>query len=109
MNTRVIRLELYHAYLTRTAAVCAGLCALSVFLYGAFLLLAVSHAAARTQAMRGVAAIAQQVSSMEMRYLQATKELTPDRAVALGFVAPTETKTVFATAAAHALSLNTLR
>ena len=94
-------------HLTRATAVLAGVCAVAVFLYGAFLLLAVSHTAARSAAQKQIGAVSARLGDVEMRYLTATKELTLERALALGYVVPPSgaSAVVFATPASHALSL----
>ncbi len=81
-------------------ACCFGI-AFSLFLYGIFLLLAVSHTAARVEAKSQIEKLSSSVSALEMEYLTKTKELTPERAELLGFVPTTEVTTVFRTAAAR--------
>jgi len=88
----------YHAYVSRTVAVLAGITTLAVFLYGALLLGAVAHAAGRTAAEREVKALASSVSALEGQYLSQTKAISPERAAAMGFVAPVSIATVFAAA-----------
>ncbi len=85
----------YDVYVLRTTVALAAMCALSVFLYCSFLLLAVVHTAQRTDAGRQITAVTSRLSDLEAQYLADTKELTPDRATALGFVAPTAMATVF--------------
>lgn len=68
---------------------------LSVFLYGALLLGAVAHAAGATKAERQVRDLDQKVSKLEASYLNATKALSPERAKALGFVAPESVAVVY--------------
>ncbi len=105
MLTNPHNLAVFQTYLARTIAVLAGLCAVAVFLYSVFLLLAVSHTAARSSAQKQIAAIGARLGTLEMQYLAATKDLTPERANVLGFVSPTTQTTVFAGAAVRALSL----
>lgn len=97
----------YHLYLTRTAAVLIAVCALAVFMYGIFLLLAVEHAAVATAANNTIESLAAHVGDLEAQYLTATRAITPEVAAQLGFVAPDPSmvSTVFATASYNALSL----
>lgn len=83
------------AYAGRAVAALAATATLSVFLYGAFLLGAVAHAAGRTQAERQISALGGKLGELESQYLEATKSLSPERASALGFVAPHEVVTVY--------------
>lgn len=92
-------------YLARAIAVLAVVCAVSVFLYGVFLLLAVSHTAARSAAQKHINAAAAHLGDLEMQYLSLTKNLTPERAHTLGFVPVASQTTVFAAGASHTLSL----
>ncbi len=92
-------------YLTRAMAVCAGMCACAVFLYGTFLLLAVAHTAARTHAQSSIEEKKARVSDLEAIYLAQTKQLTPQRAAELGFTAPVHISTVFASSPVNSLSL----
>jgi hypothetical protein len=87
------------------AALLACVCAVSVLLYGIFLLEAVAHAASQTTAQRHIEQIRAQLSDLEARYLSYSQGLTKERALQLGFVMPKEVSTVFATAAAEAISL----
>jgi len=94
-------------YFSRIAVLLAGVCAIAVLLYGIFLLEAVAHAASQTSAQRHIGQIGAQLGDLEARYLSYSQSLTKERAAALGFVTPDpkEVTTVFATAAAGALSL----
>ncbi len=83
-------------YLARMSAVLAAVIALSVLLYGVFLLEAVANTAKRTAAERAVRDITSRVSSLEGKYLAHTQTLTLARATELGFVVPADTATVFA-------------
>lgn len=100
-------IALCRLYLARTAAALAGICAIAVFLYGVFLLLAVAHTAARTDAQAKIENVSAHLSDMEAQYLAAEKSLTPERAAELGFTAPVRVSTVYADGPAHALSLRT--
>ncbi len=99
-------IALYNTYLSRAALVLTFLCTLSVFLYGIFLLMAVVHTASRTAAERHINTLSAGMGDAEMSYLTAQKALTPERAKALGFVAPVKVSSVYATAAAHTLTIN---
>lgn len=86
----------YTPLISRAAVVMCGIIALSLFLYGAFLLGAVSHTAKRADMGREVTKLTEVVSKLEVKYLTETKSLTPARAAALGFVEPSKVNTVFA-------------
>jgi hypothetical protein len=105
--TKTLNIARYHLYLTRAIAVLVAICALSVFLYGTFLLLAVEHAAAATAAQNTTETLAAHIGDLEAQYLTATRAITPDTATELGFVTPSPSvvSTVFATASYNALSL----
>lgn len=107
MLNNLHNLSLLQTYLTRAVAVLAGVCAVAVFLYGTFLLLAVSHTAARSTAQKQIGVVTAHVGSLEMQYLTLTKELTPQRAADLGFVTPAKAAhaTIFASASTRSLSL----
>lgn len=92
-------------YLSRISVLLACVCAAAVLLYGIFLLEAVAHAASQTNAQRQIGQINAQLGDLEARYLSDSQDLTPQKAAELGFVSPTQTTTVFATAATEALSL----
>lgn len=92
-------------YLGRITALLAFVCAAAILLYGVFLLEAVAHAASQTAAQRHIGQISAELSDLEAQYLLYSQGLTKERAAAMGFVAPKEVTTVFATAAAQALSL----
>lgn len=94
-----------HLYLNRTAALITCVCAASVLLYAVFLLEAVAHAASQTATQRRIGQINAQLSDLESQYLLNSQKLTKEKAAELGFVAPSEVTTVFATAATQALSL----
>ena len=99
---------LLQTYLIRTIAVLTGVCTVAVFLYGIFLLLAVSHTASRTAAQKQVVALNAHLGSLEMQYLTLTKDITPGRAAALGFIntTPDGHITVFTGASSRSLSLS---
>ena len=103
MNT----VALTQLYVNRAITLLVGVCALSVFFYATFLLLTVSHAASQTATERQIQKLASQVNNMETQYLVATKNITPERALVLGFVAPSQNQisTVFASEGASVLSL----
>jgi cytochrome c-type biogenesis protein CcmH/NrfG len=105
MQQNVTRVAVaYQPYLARTAALLVVMCAVSAFLYGIFLLEAVGQAASRTTAERQIHDISSQLSMLEGQYLAATKELTPERAKALGYVAPAQVSTVIIDGSASSLS-----
>ncbi len=98
---------LYKLYVARTAAAFAAVLAISVFLYGTFLLMAVQHTAVRTDAEQRIGAITSHLGYLELQYLAETKQMTSDRALALGFTVNTpesSVSTVFADADTHPLS-----
>lgn len=92
-------------YRNRLFAVLAAACVLAVFCYGAFLLLAVAHTAARTAAERELRELRAQAGDLETQYLESVRELTPERAVQLGFVSPERTSVVYADAARELYTL----
>lgn len=89
-------LALYDQHIGRIIALIAGVIAVSVFLYGALLLGAVSHAAGRTSAEDALRALSARVGALEGQFLSQTKALSPERAAALGYVEPILVATVFA-------------
>lgn len=95
-------------YVTRTIALCAAVCALSVFLYGVFLLQAVAHTAQRTGSERQITKLTSKLGELEVAYLSQTQALTPEQATTLGFVTPQAVDTVYANTQARSLSLQTL-
>lgn len=96
-------------YLKGTMALLATVIFTSVVLYGALLLLAVSHTAARAQMEEKMQQIASRVGALEADYFEIARTITLQRAQELGFVAPSVSDTVFATAASKALTLEGLR
>lgn len=90
---------------TRAAAVLGSAVALTALLYGALLLGAVAHTATQTKAEREIAKRIALVSTLEAQYFTIARSITPERAHELGFSAPSQTTTVFATAASKALTL----
>jgi hypothetical protein len=94
----------YQPYLPRVAALLVVVCAVSAFLYGIFLLEAVGQAASRTSAERQIHDLSGQLGVLEGQYLAATKELTPQRAEALGLVVPAQVSTVVVDNNASSLS-----
>lgn len=97
-------LALYHLYARRVIASLVALIVVSVFMYGFFLLEAVSHAAAHAQARREIATLSSKVGKLQSQYLSATKALTPERARSLGFVSPVHVAVVYADQSALSLS-----
>ena len=89
-------IALYNTFAPRIIALLLGIIGISAFLYGALLLGAVMHTAARTSAQRQVRSISVAVSSLESTFLAQTKELSPERAALLGFVQPQTVSTVYA-------------
>lgn len=98
-------LAIYNTYSRSAFAVLAGACALSVFLYGVFLLEAVGHTASRARAAQEIKHIKSGLSDLESRYLAATQALTPQKAAALGFVSPKDIATVYAKGNSTVLTL----
>ena len=96
-------LTLYELYNKRIFALLGSFVALCVFAYGALLLGAVAHTAHRTEAQGQIEHLNAQVSRLESQYLTQTQTLSPERAAALGFVAPQQVATVFASV--HTLTL----
>lgn len=96
--------SLYNRYAGRAVVLLAGVVMLAVFLYGGLLLGAVAHAAGETSAQRQVRELSVTVSELEAQYLAATKELSPERAAALGFVAPKSVATIYAAASTLTLA-----
>lgn len=86
---------LYNTCAPRIIASLAGIAGISVFLYGALLLGAVAHTAARTSAEKEVRGLSIAVSFLENKFLTETKSLSPERAAALGFVSPVAVATVY--------------
>ncbi len=105
MTTLTRRIDLYQLYLSRSIAALIGLCALSVFFYLVFLMLAVEHTASRTASQNKIDALTVEVSSLETSYLHDMEALTPGHAAELGFVTPTNVTPVFAQDGGHSLSL----
>lgn len=93
----------YSPHVTRLIAGCAGVIALSLFLYGIFLLEAVAHTAARAEAKHESKQVISRLSVLESEYLEKTRQVTLERALMLGFVEPKQVTTVYATAAALSL------
>ena len=107
MITNTHSTAVLYRYITRATAALAGVCAVAVFLYGTFLLLAVSHTATRSAAQKQIGVVTANLGDLEMQYLTLTKGLTLQRAADLGFVTPAVAAqaTVFAGASARSLSL----
>lgn len=94
----------YQPYLNRALILLTVVLAMSVFLYGAFLLEAVAHAASKTTADAQIESVSEQLSSLETQYLALTQAITPEKATALGFVAPTTLTSVYAHGESGSLS-----
>ena len=87
----------YTPRLHQLSAIMAAIIACSLLLYGVFLLEAVGSTAKRASAEREIKTLTAELSTMQARYLAYTKEVSPERAAALGFVPSTDVSTVFAT------------
>ena len=85
---------LYNRYASRLTAVLAALCAVSVFLYGALLLMAVAHAADLRAIEEQLSGLESSQSQLQSEYMAKTKALTLERARELGFVEPIARTTV---------------
>lgn len=96
----------YTPVLTRTLVVLGGCAVAALFMYGFLLLEAVGNTADRAQAERQIQNLTSHVSTLEEEYLALTREMSRERANAMGFVAPTQVSTVFATAGSRSLSRN---
>jgi len=94
----------YGPYMNRIMAMLAGFIALSIFLYGIFLLEAVAHTASRSTAEREIAMHTSELSKLQTQYLALTKNITLDRATELGLVVSARVTTIYATPQ-NALSL----
>jgi len=105
MTTLTRRIDLYQLYLSRAIAALIGICALSVFLYVVFLMLAVGHTASRTASRDAIDKLTVEVSALESSYLRDMESITPARASELGFVTPTDVTPVFAQDTRAPLSL----
>ena len=89
-------LALYNRYSSRLIAILAVTCAVSVFFYGAFLLMAVAHAAELRTIEDTLMTLESESSALQSEYLLKTKALTLQHARDLGFVEPTAQTTVAA-------------
>lgn len=98
-------IDILEQYAARATVFLCAAVAVSLFLYGAFLLTAVQHTAARAAAERSINSATARLSVLEERYLTQTQWLTRERAAALGFVAPARVTTVFSNAQNTALTL----
>lgn len=96
MMTYLVR---YNHYSVRALAVCAAVCAVAAFAYGAFLLLAVSHAARLGTAEDALRGLSASTATLESSYLRGSARLTSAYAKELGFVEPSEVWVVHATPA----------
>ena len=105
MNRGIERVAvMYQPYVSRTIALLAVVLTVSVFLYSAFLLEAVAHAAAKTTAESQIRKTSEHLSSLEAQYLALTQSITPQRATALGFVSPSTVASVYAVGESGSLS-----
>lgn len=86
----------YNAHVRRVAAALAVVSAVSVFAYGAFLLMAVAHAAELRAVEDELTTIESSVSELQAQYIVRTRTLTIDKAYELGFVEPVAQNTVTA-------------
>ena len=98
-------LAIYHYYAPRAAAFLAICCAVSVFLYGTFLLMAVAHAAHMSSAEQQIRQLTGTLSTAESKYLSATNAISLATAVGMGLVKPVSVSIV-TTAQAQGLTLN---
>lgn len=89
-------LALYNTYSTRLVASLAAVCTVSVFMYGAFLLMAVAHAAELRVIEEELVVLESEASTLQSQYIVKTKALTIEHARALGFVEPIAQTTVAA-------------
>lgn len=96
MPKKVTPLTLYNLYARRAVALLGLVVVSCAFMYGFFLLEAVSHAASQAQTRHAIAQLSSKVGTLQARYLAATKALTPARAKELGFVEPAQVATVYA-------------
>lgn len=88
----------------KAIALCAIGVALSLFLYGFFLLAAVSHTASRADAERKLESVTARVSNLEQEYLLKTKTMTLERAREMGLYPPQDVSLVYVSGQGDALS-----
>ena len=98
-------LAIYSLWVRRLSALLAGICAVSVFLYGILLLMAVSHAARLSGINDQLQTLTSEISAAENTYLSDTESLSPATAAAMGLIKPSSVSIVYAPTAA-ALSFN---
>jgi hypothetical protein len=103
--TTAKRIALYQLYVTRSIALLMCVCAVSVFLYCTFLMLAVQHTASRTALQSKVDDLTLELSTQETQYLSDMKQLTPEHATELGYVVPTQVTPVFTDNSGETLTL----
>lgn len=89
----------------RLSGLLACVCAVAVFLYGVFLLMAVSHAAQLSGIDRNIQMLTAQLSAEENTYLSEAQSLGPAAASAMGLIKPAAVSIVY-TSAASPLSFN---
>lgn len=98
-------LTIYHVYVARVAALLAIMCAVSVFLYGTFLLMAVAHAAHMSSAEQKIQTLTGKLGIAESQYLAETNAISIATATGMGLVKPAEVAIV-TTAKDSGLSFN---
>ena len=103
MYAKVATIEIYAK---RLGAFFVAVIALSALLYGIFLLIAVERTSTRTSAENQAASLGSSLGLLQSQYLADTANITPEQALALGFVVPPAGAVVYASAATGALSLN---
>lgn len=102
MHPRTAILRLWSTRLNAGLGATIALCAL---LYGIFLLVAVTHAAARADTTARAEALTARLSSLESQYLALERQVNPARASELGLVKPAASATVFADTEAPSLTV----
>ncbi len=96
---------IYSLWVRRLSGMLACMCAVAVFLYGVFLLMAVSHAARLSGIDRQIQTVTAQLSTEESVYLSQTESLDPAAAAAMGLTKPVAVSIVYAPSASS-LSFN---
>jgi len=87
---------MYHSHVRRIVTILGVVIAVSVFLYGTFLLMAVAHAAAIAKTNKNIRTVTTEVSKLENSYLTLTKSLTLGDAIAMGFLKPSSIAVMYA-------------
>jgi hypothetical protein len=93
----------YTSHINRLIACSAVGIALSLLLYGVFLLEAVAHTAARAEAEEEMVVISSRLAVLEEEYLEKTRAISPARAAEFGLTEPVSVTTVYATSFALTL------